>query len=126
MTEIPPSKLNNDEVSESVLDAVFALFDRWQLHELNQAALLGVNRIDELKQNQWPENSSEVLEKIGHLLAIDQALSKYFPYELTSRDLWILVPKKEFADESPLAVMLESGLEGIRKVRIFVESLTAE
>jgi len=126
MTEIPPSKLNNDEVSESVLDAVFALFDRWQLHELNQAALLGVNRIDELKQNQWPENSSEVLEKIGHLLAIDQALSKYFPYELTSRDLWILVPKKEFADESPLAVMLESGLEGMRKVRIFVESLTAE
>jgi hypothetical protein len=126
MTEILPPILKNDEVSESVLDAVFALFDRWQLHELNQAALLGVDRIDDLKQNHWPENSSEVLEKMGHLLAIDQALLKYFPCELTARDLWILVPRKEFADESPLAVMLEYGLAGMRKVRIFAESLTVE
>jgi len=126
MKEIHSPNLTKDEVRESVLDAIFALFDRWQIHEINQAALLGVNRIDELKQNQWPENSSEVLEKIGYLLAIDQALLKYFQNEFTSRDVWILVPKKELADDSPLTVMLEFGLAGMQKVREFAESLAED
>ena len=126
MTEMHSPKLTNDEVRKSVLDAVFALFDRWQIHEINQAALLGVNRIDELKRNQWPENSSEVLEKIGYLLAIDQALLNYFQYEFTARDVWIFVPKKELADNSPLTVMLEFGLVGMQKVREFAESLAED
>lgn len=123
MKETLLPQLEEGDARESVLEAVFALFDRWQLHELNQARLLGVSRIADLKQNIWPTNSTEVLINIGHLMAIDRALLKYFPYEPTSRDLWILVPKKELADETPLTVMLEQGTDGIRKIRELAESL---
>lgn len=126
MTETLLPQLEEAEARESVLEAVFALFDRWELHELNQARLLGVSQIADLKQNKWPANSADVLRNIGHLLAIDRALMKYFPYEPTSRDLWILVPKKEFADETPLAIMLEDSLAGILKVRELAESLSED
>jgi hypothetical protein len=116
-------ELETPEGQRAVIEAVFALFDRWNLHELNQARLLSVDSIADLKQNKLPDDLSNILENIGHLLAIDRALLNYFPYEPTARDRWIFVPRKDLADETPLNIMLEEGLEGIKMVRELAEAL---
>ncbi|WP_455208028.1 hypothetical protein [Kaarinaea lacus] len=121
MTETLLPQLQDPEARQAVVEAVLALFDRWHLHEVNQARLLGVASVSDLKQNKLPADTSGVLRNIGHLLAIDRALSKYFPYEPTARDQWVFVPQKKLADETPLTVMLEQGEEGIRKVRELLE-----
>ena len=95
------------------------------MHELNQARLLGVDSVSDIKRNKFPEDASRVLEHIGQLLAIDRALLKFFPYEPTARDQWIFVPQPKLENETPLTVMLEQGLEGIRKVRELLEERLA-
>lgn len=123
MTESLLPQLENPETRKALLEAIFALFERWHLHEVNQAQLLGVENLSELKQEKFPEDATSILENTGQLLAIDRALLKFFPYEPTARDQWIFVPRSELGDETPLNVMLEQGTEGIRKVRELAEAL---
>ena len=123
MTKTLLSEIKDPDARQAIVDTVFALFARWNLHELNQVQLLGVNSVSGLKQYKFPTDEVSVLERMGNLLAIDRALGKYFPYQPTARDLWITIPKDELGGETPLAIMLAQGKEGISRVRQLAESL---
>ena len=126
MTDTLLPQLKDPEARAALVEAIFALFERWHVHELNQARLLGVDSVSEIKRNKFPDDASQVLENIGQLLAIDRALFKFFPYEPTARDQWVFVPQSKLGNETPFAIMLEQGLEGIRKVRELLEEKLAQ
>ena len=123
MTETLLPEIKDPDARRAIVDTVFTLFARWHLHEINQVRLLGVSSLSELKQYNFPTDEGPVLTRIGNLLAIDRALGKYFSYQPTARDLWVTVAKDELDGETPLAIMLAQGSEGISRVRQLAESL---
>lgn len=123
MVETLLPEIKDLDARRAIVDAIFALFTRWHLHEINQAQLLGVSSVSELQQYRFPTDEASVLIRMGDLLAIDRALLKYFPYQPTAQDIWITIPKDELGGETPLAIMLSQGSEGISKVRRLAESL---
>lgn len=125
MSETLLTQLQDPEARRAVIEVVLTLFEHWQLHEINQAELLGVSNISDLQQDILPSDNSNVFQRIGHLLAIDRALVKYFSYRLKTRNTWILQPHDKLDSEMPLTIMLEQGLEGIKRVSHILESQLA-
>lgn len=119
-------ELQDPEARKAVSEVLIALFDRWQLHELNQAQLLGLENISFLRQDKMLPDTPAVLERAGHLFAIDRALLKRFPYQSGYRDRWVTIPLPQFGGESPLQVMLTRGLEGMQRVQKYLDSGSAE
>jgi len=126
MRETLLPQLQDPEARKAVAEVLIALFDRWKLHELNQAQLLGLDTISTLRKDKIFPDIPTVLERTGRLLAIDRALLKQYPYRSGYRDRWVTVPSDSFGGESPLQVMLTRGMEGIREVQEYLESPKTE
>jgi hypothetical protein len=98
------------------------LFQQWQLHEFNQAELLGCRDMGEiLRQKILPQNP-DMLQRVGHLLGIARALRALYPYTPTAREHWVWRVNENLANKMPLEVMLAEGLPGIRRVRAQLEN----
>ena len=122
MPETYLHELQDPEARQAVIDAVIALFKRWELHPVNQAELLGIADMTDLKRASLTTDASVVFERIGHLLAIDRALLKRFPYQDTTRDRWVWQERAQLHGETPMAFMLHHGLDGIKRIRQLLES----
>lgn len=109
--------LQDGEARQVVIEAICALFKRWRLHPVNQAELLGLADMSDLKQYKSPSDDCFVFERIGHLLAIDRALLKRYPYQATTHDQWVWQALEQLHDQTPMAFMLHEGIEGIKYVR---------
>lgn len=120
MTDTLLPQLEDPEAREAVAEALMALFARWDLHEVNQAQLLGLSSVYELKRK-MVEASSDTMERAGYLLAVDRALLKQFPAQPGKRDRWIFTRNAKLGGLTPLAVMLEQGVPGIILVKELVE-----
>ena len=113
-------QLETPEAQKAVIDAVTALLSRWGLHEAKQAELLGLSDISAAREGTILTGDPEILERVGNLLAIGRALRKLFPDDLAA-DWWVTSPNEEYGGFSPLVIML-GGLDGIQRVRAFLES----
>jgi len=116
MVESLIPQLDSTEAREAVAQAVIALFARWQLHEVNQAQLLGLSSGFNLK-SKITEGDTNTMERVGCLLAIDRALKKHFPSQPATRDRWIFTGNSQLNGVTPLSVMLDKGLPGIVLVK---------
>lgn len=114
--------LQDPDARQVVIEAVCALFKRWNLHPLNQAGLLDLTDISELEQCKVSSDDSFVFVRIGYLLFIDRALLARYPYQATTRDRWVWQSRKELHDQTPVAFMLHEGIEGIKHVRSMLDS----
>lgn len=113
-------ELHEPEARAAVAEVLKALFDRWQLHEVNQAQLLGLSSGIELKQKIIQANT-ETMERAGNLLAIDRALLKRFPNQPERHDRWVFTANDHLDGLTPLSIMLENGLRGILSIRALAE-----
>lgn len=113
----------HDFESRVVLSKVIsAQFARWDVHPLNQAVLLGLGTsMVEPLDHALPDDRT-VLERVSHLLAIDRALARRFPYQPTKRDLWLSLSLAILGDKTPLEFMIKGGLKAIKEVRELAES----
>lgn len=59
--------------------------------------------------------------RLEHIAGITEALTTMFPFSAQMRTLWLQRPHRRFQRRSPLAVMLEEGLDGLQKVRMDVD-----
>ena len=126
MAETLVTELTSPEARKALAEAILALFHQWNLHLLNQAELLGLNNMSALNRGEPLPENPQVLERVGHLLAIERALTKHFPFDLNRRDSWIETANPKLENELPLKIMLVEGVEGMKKVRELAESLKSQ
>jgi hypothetical protein len=108
--------LKTKEARKALAAAVITMFDRWELPQAKQAALLGLSDISSIRQGKPLPDDFDVLTRAGHLLAIDRALKEYYGENTAQRDAWLMYTYSELGGQSPLALML-TGVEGINRVR---------
>ena len=109
--------LDSPEARQAVVESVLAVLHDWGVHPSKQAELLGLAAIGPA---QSLRDDPGVLERAGHLLAIERALKWLEPHDPASRHAWLMLPNAGLGGRSPLLVMLD-GLEGIKRVRARIE-----
>ena len=114
-------EVKDEETRLALAVAVLALFASWQLHEVNQAAMLGMRDVSGLRTGEPLPEDAEVLERAGHLLAIGRALRKAFPKQLSQRTQWVSSPHEKLFGATPLQYMLAGDVDTIRKIRELAE-----
>ena len=114
------AQLQTPEARRAVGEAVISLLNRWALDETRQAELLGVADMSDITRTGLLPNEAAVLERAGHLLAIDRALTRLHADQSVA-DWWVRSPCLAFGGFSPLTVML-GGVEGIERVRTYLEA----
>jgi len=117
-------ELRDADSRKALAEVVSALLGRWQLTAADRLALLGLEGRAEPKPGEALPDNPALLERAGHLLAIDRALARLYPYQPGLRDRWVSLAEPRLAGRRPLDVMLAGGIEGIRAVRDLVESRT--
>ena len=119
-------EVKDEKTRLALAAAIMALFASWQLHEVNQAELLGMQDISGLRTGEPLPQDDEVLERTGHLLAIGRALRNAFPEQLDQRTHWISSPNNHLFGATPLQYMLAGDVDTIRKIRALAEHILHE
>jgi hypothetical protein len=125
MREMPKTlvgELRDLASRRALAEAVTALLDRWNLAAGDRSSLLGLDPWAGLRPGEALPEDPAVLQRAGHLLAIDRALRRVYPYQPTLRDRWVATPEAVLGGRPPLAVMLDGGNAGIQAVRELIET----
>jgi hypothetical protein len=119
--------MNDAELQLRTEQALSQLAD-WQLSAEEVVNLLGLP--EEIKARHLPSYlkgerklpaSAELQARLEHIRGISEALTTTFPFSAQMRSVWLHRPHRRFQRRSPLAVMLEEGIEGLQKVRMDVD-----
>lgn len=122
MTEILLHQLHDTEACRTIIKDIRSLFKRWKLHPINQAELLGLTDISDLNPEVLLDDTSQIIDRICHLLSIEQALTDLYPGPSARRDRWVWRPRPELYGQTPMAVMLHDGMDGIKYIRRMLQS----
>lgn len=113
--------LSTDE-RVALTGAVFRLLDAWQVSSKGQPALLGLDpNLNPKKMNRYrlgmplPDDAG-VYARIALLLKIEHALQKLFPHSQLSANLWVTTRRVKLGNATPLEMMINKGIEGIKSV----------
>lgn len=102
--------------------AAVALFQKWNLSEEQQLALLGIGARDgaTLSEYQTGERllpgGPEVLQRVAHLMGIHASLRLLFPENEDLRFSWVRRRNQAFGGSEPIDIMLRDGADGIARV----------
>jgi hypothetical protein len=102
--------------------AVVALFQKWNLSEEQQLALLGSEAHDgaELYGYRIGERPlpgcPEVLQRVAHIMGIHASLRLLFPENEDLRFSWVRRRNRAFGGAAPIDIMLRDGADGIARV----------
>lgn len=121
MTRTLLPELHEPGTRLALAGAVLGVLDEWGIHPAKQAELLGLTDIGPLRQGHPLPDDADVLERVGHLLAIERALKRLYPDDPASRHASLMLPVAELGGQPPLLMMLH-GMDGIRRVRALLES----
>ena len=119
--------LTEQNISE-VTPHIIGLLDEWKLTPEQIFRLLGLEgqlgsrdlRKLRTKSASLPY-STELAERIEHIVGIVGALQTAYPRNAEMRTLWLYQPLRRFDKATPMAVMLKDNLDGLIKVRIEVD-----
>ena len=104
---------------------VTSLLDLWNLSESDQKILLGLRPDDHTLLEMFRSGvgfgaEMDLLGRIGHLLAIDEALGLIYKGSPDRRFRWVTEENQNFDNHCPLHY-LKQGYEGILAVRRFID-----
>ncbi len=103
---------------------VISLFDHWGIGEREKITLLGLPAETKLCSLQGfchgkaLPGDDEVLIRVEHILGISQALSLANPLNERAAVMWLHRRNHRLNGRTPLAIMIDEGLDGIIRVRI--------
>lgn len=104
--------------------------EAWELPAAERVALLGlqcdlVTRLSAYRAGAKPlPDDDDILERAENLVAIHKNLGLLFPQVSDERYDWVRTPNARFClGRTPIDVMLDGGLQAIRRVNLAVESL---
>ncbi len=116
-----PGSLSPEEQLQ-LARAIFRILDAWQVPKDMQPALLGLdpaleNRILKRCRLGGPlPDRPEVYARAALLLKIDNALHKLFPRSDLAASLWVTTPRVKLGGITPLEVMLQQGIDGLKSI----------
>jgi hypothetical protein len=101
---------------------VMGVLDAWGLDREQQIRLLGfpedtkARALNRFRSGTAFPDEAEILERASCLLVIDRAAHSMYPHSPVAANYWVSTANPYFHDQSPLDVMLASGLAGMRWV----------
>lgn len=125
---LPPSHHYDVEVRKEFTMLIMRLFDLWRLTPDQKALLLGHSpktrsTILNYKNGSHPiANNRDLIDRIGHLLAIHKALRILLPENKDLAYQWPTTKNKFFENKTPVEVISDEGFEGLLKVRAYIEN----
>jgi hypothetical protein len=124
--ELLVEKMNLEE-RVMVTRAIINILDSWGVSAAHQVALLALPKgtrpgaIRQFRQSTpFPEDAG-LMERIEHLVGIADALRTSYPHNAHMGSIWMNKVNHRFDNRTPLAAMLEDGLNGIMAVRMHLD-----
>jgi hypothetical protein len=111
--------LEPEHVSE-IAAVVRRILDDWGVEPGDQALLLGSPAPARGRGRRGaplplaPDRAT--LARLSHLLSIERAVRTAFPHNAVMARYWVTTPHPLFSDQTPLAVMLAGGVEGMERI----------
>ncbi len=102
---------------------IMSLLDAWKVEPAQRVTLLGLpadtrpRHLSRYREGAPFPHDQEVLTRAENFLSIHDALYTTFPHNQAMARMWITTPNRYFDNHTPLQIMLEGGMEGIRRVR---------
>jgi uncharacterized protein (DUF2384 family) len=116
-----PETMSYDERA-ALTRTVLSVLSRWGIEPMDQCRLLGLpapdagRRYRRLRMGEALTEGRDIWERVALLLRLENALNQVFPHSALSADLWVTTPRAKLGNRTPLDLMLQGGLEGIRRV----------
>lgn len=113
---------------QQLTQQVLQQLSTWQLSAEDILHLLGLSTDIKprhlqsyLKGDRALPDSPELQVRLEHLVGISEALATTFPFSAEMRVMWLRRPHRRFQSQTPLAVMMTEGVDGLQKVRMDVD-----
>lgn len=105
---------------------VMQLFAHWKVSSEDQVLLMGLsagNRaaLARYRKGEPLANSRDLLERVGHLLAIHKNLRLLFPHDRDLAYAWMSTRNRAFDGKTPVEVIGEWGFAGLMHVRAYLD-----
>ncbi len=101
---------------------MISLLDHWGVGDREKITLLGLpaelRSLQGFRHGKVLPGDDEVLIRVEHILGISQALSLANPLNERAAVMWLHRRNHRLNSRTPLATMIDDGLDGIIRVRI--------
>lgn len=120
------AEADRERLSKTALKAFRRLADRWELSNVEAAALLGVSSStwDRIKADRWDGAlSQDQLTRVSAMVGVFKGLHLLFADGMAER--WPRLPNRGpvFERLSPIAAMIEGGIPRMLEARQYVDAL---
>ena len=110
---------------------VIQLFEHWKLSTEEQLALLGLgstsrSALTRYRKGEPLAQSRDMLERVGHLLAIHKNLRLLFPHNRDLAYAWMSTKNKAFGGRTPAEVVADTGCAGLLMVRSYLDRVRGQ
>ncbi len=102
---------------------IMRVLDEWELSGKDIITLLALpnkirlRHLDRFRDGEAFPDSEDTFERIEHIAGIADALRTSYPCNAHMGIIWMRTPHRRFQNQTPLAVLSEQGLNGLRMVR---------
>lgn len=113
-----------DEV-HAMQRAMISLFSRWGVSDTDAAVLLGgiaAKTFRRWKEGDYGRVNRDLADRMSNLLGIHKALRLIFTDKARGYD-WVKAQNSIFAENTPLAIMKQGGMEDIIRIRRYLDSV---
>jgi len=106
---------------EQLAVLVMGVLNDWNIREEYQLALLGLpettasRELTKFSRGKALPDNDELLQRVVHLLGIQQALGVVYPLNTRMAGFWLTTTNR-FFKQTPMTVMLEEGVSGMDRV----------
>lgn len=117
--------LESEQDQSKVARLVAGLFDRWQLSEDEQVAMLGLpsdnlSDLERFKTGELLESDESAVDRSELLLNIHASLRRLFPHNPELRYEWISRPNRALDGKAPKEVVKSQGLNGLNRIASYL------
>lgn len=112
---------NDEQISLTV--RIMEILDGWGLSSAEIISLIALpSKTPTRALRRYRENtafpiSSELTERLEHIIGITDALRTSYPHNPNMGKMWIRQRSKKLNDKIPLQIIIDGGLEGIVEIR---------
>lgn len=106
---------------------IIGLLDSWNVIAEDQLKILALpdgtrtRMLRSYRDNTPLPDIEEVNKRIEHILGITEALRTTYPHNPKMSNIWMRKPHRRFMKRTPIATIIEDGLQGLISVRMHLD-----